>query len=188
MTTRPSTILFTACCITGVLSLSTARIVGQARDAAPRPSIGTASIAGTVFTNEPDSKPIRRATVSLSPAVPGQFTQHVTVTDDEGRFLFAGLPATNFSAPRAAKPGYVATVYGEKRTGGIGTPISLVEGQRLTIALKMHKGAVITGTLRDRGRVMAGVSVSVTPIRTVDGVRTRGTTVGGSGTTDDRGV
>ena len=188
MTPRPSRILFAACCLAGTLSFSNIRIAAQARDAAPRPTTGTASVTGTVFTNEQDSKPIRRATVSLTPAVPGQFTQRVTVTDDEGRFVFTGLPATSYGAPRAVKPGYVQTVYGEKRTGGIGTPISLAEGQRLTIALRMYRGAVITGTLRDRGRVMPGISVSATPIRTVDGVRTRGTTLGGSATTDDRGT
>ena len=76
-------------------------------------------------------------------------------------------------------------VYGEKRTGG--TPhLSLAEGRRLTIALRMQ-GAVITGTLGSPAASCLASRFLPRRFRTVDGVRTRDD-AGGSATTDDRGT
>ena len=103
----------------------------------------------------------------------------MTTTDDSGRFVFTRLPAGNYSAPRAAKAGYVPVTYGEKRTGGIGTPITLAEGQRLTIALKMLRGAVITGVLMDQGGKPAiQTTVQATQVRVVNGERTAAPSIG----------
>jgi hypothetical protein len=167
-------------------SLASAR--QAARDVAPRPAIGTASIAGTVVVNDADGHPIRRVTVTLNSAQPGQFAPRVAVTDDKGRFVFANLPAGAYSAPRAMKAGYVPATYGEKRPNGVGMPISLTEGQRLSIGLKMFKGAVITGMVRHQGRPVQGVQVQAIAVRIVDGVRTSGSVQGGSAQTDDRGT
>jgi hypothetical protein len=122
-----------------------------ARDVIAKPTTGTATIAGTVVTDEQNSRPIRRVTVLLS--IPGNAPSvpRVTATDDAGRFVFTRLPAGNYSAPRATRLGYVPVTYGEKRTGGIGTPITLAEGQQFMIAMKMLRGAVITGTVFDEG-------------------------------------
>jgi protocatechuate 3,4-dioxygenase beta subunit len=161
-----------------------------ARDVIAKPTTGTATIAGTVVTDEQNSRPIRRVTVLLS--IPGNAPSvpRVTATDDAGRFVFTRLPAGNYSAPRATRLGYVPVTYGEKRTGGIGTPITLAEGQQFMIAMKMLRGAVITGTVFDEGnRPAAQTSVRATQVRLVDGERTPVSSFNGTGgTTDDRGV
>lgn len=172
--------------------VSVAAAAAQQRTQAPLPpSIGTAEISGTIVTDEANPRPVRRAVVALSMAsmpIGGRST----TTDDAGRFVFRRLPAGNYSAPRATKPGYVSATYGEKRVGGIGSPITLVDGQRLTIALKMMRGAVITGTIFDQSRPAAGLGVQATAIRVVNGARAVANSYyydgGGYGTTDDRGV
>jgi uncharacterized protein (DUF2141 family) len=160
------------------------------RDLVVTPSTGTSTIVGTVVTDEPNGRPIRRVTISLFSASTGISSQRQTATDDAGRFAFTHLPAANYAAPRAARPGYVATTYGEKRTGGIGTPITLAEGQRVTIALKMLRGAVITGTLLDQdNRPAVQTSIQASQVRVVDGERTAAAYAGtGRAITDDRGV
>jgi hypothetical protein len=159
------------------------------RDAAARPSPGTAAISGTVVADEPDGRPLRRVMVTLSAASSGSL-QRATTTDEAGRFAFTRLPAGNYSALRASKAGWVPVTFGEKRTAGIGTPITLGEDQKLTVVLKMLRGGVIAGTLFDQtGNPSPQVSIEATPIRVVNGVRTAAPRVGFmSATTDDRGA
>jgi hypothetical protein len=126
-------------------------------------------------------------TIALT-AASGPTPQRVIATDDNGRFRFANLPAGTYAAPRAGKPGYVSAAYGEKRIGGIGTPITLAEGQRMAIAMKMARGAVITGTIRDQGRPVAQTTVQATPVRVVNGERLPTTSFGNSYSTDDQGT
>jgi hypothetical protein len=156
----------------------------------PTVSIGTAEVSGTVVEDGPEGRPIRRVIVTIAlTAASGPTPQRVIATDDKGRFRFANLPAGTYSAPRAGKPGYVSAAYGEKRTGGIGTPITLVDGQRMAIAMKMAKGAVITGTIRDQGRPVAQTTVQATAVRVVNGERLPTTSLGGnSSQTDDQGT
>lgn len=162
------------------------------RDARTTPTVtvGTAELAGTVVEDGPEAKPIRRVIVTIAlTAASGPTPQRVIATDDNGRFRFANLPAGTYAAPRAGKPGYVSAAYGEKRTGGIGTPITLAEGQRLAIAMKMARGAVITGTIRDQGRPVSQTQVQATPVRVVNGERLPTTSIGqNSATTDDQGT
>jgi hypothetical protein len=165
-------------------------VAAQQRPQTPLPpSTGTAQISGTIVTDEATPRPVRRAVVTLTMAsIP---IGRSTTTDDAGRFVFTQLPAGNYSAPRASKPGYVAVTYGEKRVNGIGSPITLTEGQRLAITFKMMRGAVITGMLIDQGRPAAGASVQATAVRVVNGVRVASDSYyygGGSGSTDDRGI
>ena len=160
----------------------------QQRDATLPPTTGTSSIAGTVVVDEPNGQPLRRVTVSTFLRTGGTSMSFQTTTDDKGHFVLANLPAGTYSAPSAAKGGYVSTSYGEKRPQGVGTPITLVDGQRLNIALKMLRGAVITGTLQDNGRPVNLVSVSATQVRVVNGARTNVGYRGASYQTDDRGV
>ena len=172
--------------------MSVVVVAAQQRSQAtpPPPSIGTAEISGTVMTDEANPRPVRRAVVTLVTA--STPIGRSTTTDDAGRFVFSRLAAGNYSAPRATKPGYVTATHGEKRVGGIGAPITLTEGQRLTIAFKMLRGAVITGTLVDQGRPAANLSVQATRVRVVNGVRVTADAYyyegGGYGSTDDRGI
>jgi len=157
-----------------------------ARDASLKPTIGTAVLIGTVV-DEPGGKPLRRVTVSLSSsAQPG--APRLATTDDAGRFVFTRLPAGSYSAPRAGKGGFVSAAYGEKRVGGMGTPIVLADGQRVTIQLKMIRAAVITGVVLDQGRPVASAGVSAMPAKMVGGALVLGQGSSGRATADDRGV
>ncbi len=171
----------------------TAAAVAQApvpqntRDAA-RPTTGTAVLAGTIVSDD-ESRPIRHARVNLSG---GDIRdQRATATDDRGRFAFTGLPAGHYSL-NASKPGYCSSYYGAKVSWrGPSSPITLEDGQQMTVAMKMLHGAVIAGTIVDAyGHPQQGVRVSTMSYRTVGGVRRAEPFFGGGGLsqpTDDRG-
>ncbi len=158
------------------------------RDAPAVPAAGTASITGIVTIDEPNGPPVRRALVSISLRTNTISSTRQTTTDEQGRFVFRNLPAGTYSPPTASKPGFVSSSYGETRPGGVGTPLSLADGQKLAIAFKLLPGAVITGTLHDNGRPVMQTTVSATPVRVVNGVRMPGTSRFNSAQTDDRGV
>jgi hypothetical protein len=128
----------------------------QVRDAgAPRVS-GTGSIAGRIVGDETPPRGIRRAIVTLGGDALGGRS---AITDDDGRFLFANLPAGNFSVS-ATKAAYLPASYGATRPGRPGTPVVLTEGGRQDVTIKMARGAVISGTIRDgNGAPMSGVDV-----------------------------
>ena len=84
----------------------------QTRDNTQAPT-GTASITGTVFVAGDTRLPARKARVTLTNVArttPGQ----TTTTDDNGAFVFAGLPAGRFEV-EAVKPGYLRASYGASR-------------------------------------------------------------------------
>lgn len=114
----------------------------------------------------------------------GGLSARVVGTDDQGRFTFAALPAASYSLS-ASKPGFVTVFHGEKRPGrGPGVPIAVADGQRVSVSLTIHVGAVITGTITDsRGNPMSSVPVLAVEVRTAGA----GTTPARA-TTDDRGV
>ena len=173
----------------GAVLLSAASFAQQpARDAPTVPSTGTASISGTVVINEPGGGPLRRATVSLSVRTNTVSVARQTTTDDQGRFVFANLPAATYSPPTVAKPGFVTSSYGETRPGGVGTPLTLAEGQKLSVAFRLLRGAVITGRLADAGHPVAQTNVNAVPIRMVNGRRTASSGRSFSAQTDDRGI
>jgi len=158
------------------------------RDAA-RPTTGTAVLAGTLVSDDETSRPIRHALVNLNG---GDIRdQRQTATDDRGRFAFTGLPAGHYSLG-ASKPGYCSSYYGAKVLWrGPSSPITLEDGQQMTVAMKMLHGAVIAGTIVDAyGHPQQGVRVSTMSYRTVGGVRRAEPFFGGGGLsqlTDDRG-
>jgi len=160
----------------------------QQRDSTLPPSTGTSSITGTVLVDEPNGPPLRGVTISTSLRTGAVSNSYQTTTNEKGQFVLASLPAGTYSPPYANKGGYVTSSYGEKKPQGVGTPVTLAEGQRLNIAMKMLRGAVITGTLQDNGRPVALMSVSATQVRVVDGVRTNVGYRGQSFQTDDRGI
>jgi hypothetical protein len=115
-----------------------------------------------------------------------------TITDDAGRFAFAGLPNGRYTLG-SAKDGYVTTNYGASHPGSAGSPIAITDGiSRNDITLALLRGAVITGTLLDPdGQPIPGVSMRALRIAyTINGERRLmavATTVAGH-ITDDRGV
>jgi Carboxypeptidase regulatory-like domain len=161
-----------------------------ARDTQRKPEVvGSAVITGTIVTDDASARPIRRAIVNLSGS--DFLRTRITVTDDAGRFTFTSLPAANFSVS-ASKAGYVTTYYGGKRPGrGPGVPIALADGQRVTVALKMLRGAVLTGTVTDPAGRPTPAQIVAMQYQTIGGERTLRPAAGfstlGSGT-DDRGI
>jgi hypothetical protein len=172
------------------LSLAAGRQVPR-RDAPPVARAGTAIIAGVVVSDDGASTPIRRARVALESGLIE--IPRGAVTDDQGRFVFAGLPAGNYTLT-ATKTAYVNVVYGAKRPGERpGLSIAVREGQRVDdIVMRMPRGAVITGMIRQpNGQPAPGIAIQAQAMRTVGGQRTMSlTSVSsmGSATTDDRGV
>lgn len=168
-------------------------IAQQMRDQTPaRSLLGTATVSGLVVTDEANSRPVRRAVLTLSVVADARL-QRVVASDDDGRFTFTDVPAGEVTI-RAAKPPYVATVYGAKRPGAItGVPIAIAEGQQVTgLSLRLAPEAVITGTVFDEmGRPAASVPVRLLAIvtstagaRSLAAVNLPLT----SGATDDRGT
>jgi uncharacterized protein (DUF2141 family) len=181
----------TAFCFVVLLGWNLSAIAQQpARETARRPGTGTASISGIVVTDDADARPLRRARVFLHNS--DEEIARTTITDDAGRFAFAGLPNGRYTLG-SAKDGYVTTNYGASHPGSAGSPIAITDGiSRNDITLALLRGAVITGTLLDPdGQPIPGVSMRALRIAyTINGERRLmavATTVAGH-ITDDRGV
>jgi hypothetical protein len=156
---------------------------GQVRDVGEAP-VGTAVIAGYVVA-EGAGTPVRRARVSLSGA--GLRGGRSTTTTDDGRFSFTALPAGRYTMT-ASKAGYVDIAYGAKRAGRPGTPIQLIDGQKIDKAvINLPKGAVITGIVVD-DNAEPSPNTPVRAYRFVIRTGERTLQQAGSDTTDDRGM
>jgi hypothetical protein len=158
-------------------------IVAGAVLALPVSAQSTASFSGVVVS-DPGNQPVRQAVVTI--AGDGLARSRSVVTDDAGRFVFEGLPAGRFIVS-AAKPAYVTNAMGARRPGRAGTPIAIAAGQQVTNAqVVLPRGAVITGTVRDRSGAPADdMAVAAVPVDALaPGVMLRPETVA----TDDRGV
>jgi protocatechuate 3,4-dioxygenase beta subunit len=173
-----------------LLSAAGAAGPGQVRDAPVRQTPSAAGlIAGIVLTDETPPRPLRRAIVTLTGAeVRGPLQ---TLADDSGRFAFANLPAGRFTLT-AEKPGFVKSYFGGKRPGRApGMPIALAEGQQISdVSIKLLRGAVIAGTVRDeQGVPVASAQVQAVAVTFVNGERKLGDTEVRipSATTDERG-
>jgi hypothetical protein len=135
----------------------------QTRDIATGGPTGTASIHGVLTSDDAAARPIRRAIVSISGAIP---IPRSALTDDEGRFAFDRLPAGRYSVT-AVKAAYLVARYGAMRPGRSGTAIALASDQTVTIAMRMARGAVVAGVIRDaRGNPLPGVQVGALDART----------------------
>jgi 5-hydroxyisourate hydrolase-like protein (transthyretin family) len=155
-----------------------------------RTLVGSAVITGVVTSDDAQPQPLRRAQVTLmsteAPIIKNVFT------DAEGRFTVPELPAGRYSLS-ATKGGYVRMSYGARRHDRPGTPVNLVEGQRLTdLSIRLPRGGVIAGRILDEnGGPAAGVQVRLLQYRLQQGERRLMPALGGSlmgETTDDRGM
>ena len=177
-----------------VLAVAIAAGAAAAGQQPPRDSSpvarGTASISGNVLEAGEPKRPARRVRVTLTSVahtVPGQ----TTTTDDNGAFMFRGLPAGRFEL-QAFKNAYLRASYGATRPDRAGTPVVVKDGEAITnLAMTIARGGVMTGVVRDRrGRPVPGVTVRVLRLgyNALTGERTLGAPSGGSvGVTDDRG-
>ena len=159
------------------------------RDTRPAAPIGTGIISGVVVTGDKDKPtPLRRAQVTLTGTA--LLGNRLTLTDDNGRFSFAGVPAGRFTLT-ASKPAFISSTYGASRPGRPGTPITLADGQRVTdISLNLARGAVLTGIISDaRGQPVNGATVRALQYVTTNGVRRlQATGFVTTVQTDDRGA
>lgn len=159
----------------------------QTRDAAAAKIRGTAVIAGTVISDDADPKPVRRVRVTCSSPDDVLTKGATAITDDAGRFVFAGLRAGRYTIA-ASKDAWVPTSYGAKRPLRPGSAIPLTEGQKSEIVVKMLRGSVITGVVLDHAnQPSANTVVNALRYAMQNGER-RLVATGISGTTDDRGV
>jgi hypothetical protein len=87
------------------------------------------------------------------------FLSRTALSDDQGRFVFDALPAGRFTLT-ATKAQYLTTSYGAAKPNRPGTTIPVGEGQRVTIAMPLVKGGVISGTLYGPdGEPLAGAQI-----------------------------
>ena len=164
-----------------------APVPGQPRrDTAAQPQpTGTGRIRGRVVAAVTNA-PLRRVQMALQWSENPQF-RPIVMTDAEGRYEFAQLPAGKFSLS-ASKPGYVALQYGQRRPYEGGTSIALNVGETITsIDFALPRGGVIAGRITDEfGELMPQVQVQAQRFQFAqDGQRRLVTT--GTATTDDRG-
>jgi hypothetical protein len=151
----------------------------------PEP-VGTGAILGTVVSTA-TGQPVDGVRLILSGG--GLHGPRQIVTDDDGRFGFAKLPAGEFTL-RASKTGYVSVSYGQKepRPGWPGTPITLVDGQQIKdLSFPVPPGGVITGVIFDE-KNRPSVATPVRVMRWTMQSGERMLTSAGSATTDDRGI
>lgn len=131
--------------LTPALALAAVFLSAQQLRDIRRETAGTASLAGTVASAEVDKLPLRLVRVTVTGG--SLVSPRVTVTDDNGRFVMAGLAAGQYSIS-ADKPGYVKMNYGATRPARQSTPVVLADGQRAGgLVITMPRGAVSAGTV-----------------------------------------
>lgn len=109
------------------------------------------------------------------------------MTTTSGQFVFRNLPEGSHSLT-AAKSGYIDGAYGMRRPGGAMLPLVLADGERRgNLVVWLWKHGAITGTVVDEaGEPLVGIQVTAVRRSMVGGRRRFA--LGGTGTTDDRGV
>jgi hypothetical protein len=155
----------------------------------PRPVPAAAGrIIGRVVSSGIESKPLRRARVTLngSDLRPGR----TTITRDDGTFAFDGLPPGQFTLG-VVKSGYISIAYGATGPGRPGLPVTLAPGGQQAITITVPRGAVITGLLTDgTGQPLPGLQVRAMKFRILPprGERQLVEVASGNVVTDDRGI
>src|SRR5262245_34735922 len=154
-----------------------------ARDTA-NASPGTAGIRGRVV-DAATGRGLTHAEVTIGgPALAGN--PRVPVTDGEGRYEVADLPAGTYMVT-VRKPNYLSVTWGQERPQGPGKPIALADGQKVDVSFRLRSAAAITGKVVDEfGDPVTDVSVAATQYRFVQGSR-RLMPSGRGGVTNDIG-
>ena len=154
------------------------------RDAGFGPPTGAAVISGRVMTDEVMPQPVRRAIVTIGGDAPAGRS---AITDDDGRFTFPSLPAGQFTIS-ARKAAYLSGAYGATRPGRPGTPLTVGAGQQAEVTVRVTRGAVVTGIVRDElGRPLASIPLAVVRVPGSSAIETLFNNAEHA-TSDDRGV
>ncbi len=136
--------------------------IPAANAALDREDRGTGSVSGTVFvTGSTPPTPARRVRVTLN-EVDHRVRGQTTTTDDNGEFIFSGVPAGRFELD-AYRNGFLRASYGAARPSRPGTPVVVRDGEAIRgLNVSIAHGGVITGVVRDlRGRPVPDVEVRV---------------------------
>jgi hypothetical protein len=130
---------------------------------------GTGIVRGRVIAGD-TGLPLRRARVVLRPHAGAE--ARMTLTDAEGVFSFAGLPAGRYDL-QGGKARYVDTRLGARGPNRPGRAIEVAAGQTIdSLTLTLPAAGVITGrVLDDAGDVMTDVMVMPMRFRTMNGER-----------------
>ena len=157
-----------------VLVLAVASAAAQTtpvRDVDRPPTTGTGSVTGRVVTDETDPTPVRRAVVSLTGD--GLRPSRGAITDDEGRFRIATLPAGRFTLT-VSRASFITSAYGARRAGRAGTAIVVRDGEAVNdLVVRLWRGAAVAGVIRDEtGTPVEGVAVTAVPARPAGGQTT----------------
>src|SRR5580658_1658961 len=145
---RATTRLVVALAIAGGLVPQAPLVAIQRR--APRDPVSgavtnTAQVAGVVLSTGSDARPVPQAEVNIND---GASHTASTVSDEGGRFAFAGLAPGQYHV-MVRKEGYLETEYGAMSTLGLGVPIALAAGDALTdLTVRLPQGAAIAGSVR----------------------------------------
>jgi len=171
--------------VTAIASASIAVAFAQAPRDARAARIGTASISGRVVSADPDARPVRHARVTCT--APELADGISLVTDEDGRFTCAGLPAGRYTVA-VTRDGWISTAYGAIRPMRPGRPIAIAADQHADIIVPILRGAVITGVLLDENSQPA-VNTTVVALRgAMQNGERRLVAFGAGGVADDRGV
>lgn len=118
---------------------------------------GTGVLTGTVVDDQ--GRAVPRARVGL---VNNKFgVDRSTLTNEAGEFRLDGLAPGTFSLA-ASKSGYTDALFGRVLPGLPGIPINLTSGATTTVTVRLPRGGVISGVVRDgRDRPLPGAFVRV---------------------------
>jgi uncharacterized protein (DUF2141 family) len=154
------------------------------RDQVMTLTAGTATLSGVVVDDEERPQPVRRAIVTLTGAE--LRPSRGTITDDEGRFSFANLPAGRFTLT-VSRAAYITSAFGAKRPGRPGTSIVVDAGAKVTgITVRLWRGAVVAGVVRDEnGFPVPGIPVTAIAAKT--GSTSMRTLTNNGSTTNEQG-
>ena len=144
-------------------------------------------ISGTVTASD-TGLPIPGARVQVGGDVAGASLERTVYSSSSGGFSFPRLPAGVFRVSvDPIRNEYFYWNYGERRPSGDGSYIQLAEGQQLTLAVSLSRGAVVTGrVLAPDGSPLTGVEVTAWRHRPASGLRRLESVKHAA--TDDQGV
>ena len=181
---RSLTLLWTAAALMGQQSASplrgTASLEGVVLDSATGEPVPGVTVHLSLPLAEPTTlgfDPTRGIVIGTTESAAGP-----VMTDDRGRFRFLDLPAGHYELGAYGAGG--TTRFGARTNPQQGRLVSLADGQRRSVELRLIRSAMLTGRVTDeRGDPVAGMpvrAISLAPVGVPDYLT--------GGFSDDRGI